>query len=83
LFPPKTIEIWGGTDKTHLKFLGKTAPGMPSKYRPSGINYIQARFDPTTIRFLKLIAQPVLSMPTWHNSKGKPARMLISEIVVN
>ena len=83
LFPPKTIEVWGGADKNYLKFLGKTSPEIPSKYRPSGINYIKARFNPATIKFLKLIASPVPQMPAWHGSKGKPARMLISEIVIN
>jgi hypothetical protein len=83
LFPPKSIEIWGGTDKDHLKFLGKTAPEMPVKYHPPGINYVRANFNSATIKYLKVIANPVLHMPAWHNSKGNPARMLISEMVVN
>lgn len=83
LFPPKSIEIWGGTDKNHLKLLGKTAPEIPKAYRPPGINYVRARFNPTTIKFLKVIAHPVYRMPSWHSKKGDPARMLISEMVVN
>ena len=83
LFPPKSIEIWGGTDQNNLKFLGKTAPEMPSTYHPPGINYVRASFIPATIQYLKIIAHPVYRMPAWHSSKGNPARMLISEMVVN
>src|SRR5688500_1546525 len=39
LFPPKSIEIWGGSDKDHLKFLGNTTPEMHTTYQPSGIQY--------------------------------------------
>ena len=83
LFPPKSIEIWGGTDKDHLKFLGKTVPELPTTYHPPGINYVRANFIPSNIQYLKVIAHPVYRMPSWHHSKGNPARMLISEMVIN
>ena len=83
IFPPVSIEIWGGTEKNNLKFLGKTAPEMPKGYSPVGVTYVRGRFSPASLKFIKLIARPISHLPSWHGSKGKPGRVLVSEIIVN
>lgn len=83
IFPPVSTEVWGGMEKDHLKQLGKMKPAMPVKDEPSKLIPLQITFAPATVKYLKIIAQPVKSLPKWHPGKGKPGWVLVSEIVAN
>ena len=83
IFPPEKIEIWGGNDKQHLKLLSKTTPKMPEGYDPAATIQMKQSFPKTTVKYLKLVMQPIKHMPVWHYGKGKPGWILLSELIVN
>ena len=82
IFPPATIEVWGGMDKQHLRFLSKITPKMPAKNEPASLIQPKIVFNPAQVKFLKIIAKPVKAPPKWQ-SKGKPTWIFVNEIVVN
>ncbi len=82
-FPPVKLELWGGMDKQHLKKLSELKPPDLKKEDPQTVARQSLLFSPVSVRVLKLVAHPLRRMPDWSTKKGKPARMFISEIVVN
>jgi hypothetical protein len=83
IFPPAQFEVWGGLDKQNLTLLGKINPTQPDKLRGRKLFQEQVAFTETPVTYLKIISQPVRSLPSWHPEKGKPAWVMISEIVID
>ena len=83
VFPPVSVEVWGGMEKTHLKQLGKVTPVLPAKEEPSKLIPLQISFAPLAVKCLKIISQPIKKLPKWQSEKGKPGWAMVSEIVVN
>jgi hypothetical protein len=83
IFPPVSIEIWGGNEKNNLKLLGRKKIAMPLKHEPSVMIQEQIKFTPTSLRYIKINVERLKALPPWHGSKGKPAWVMVSEIVVN
>jgi hypothetical protein len=83
IFPPASLELWGGTDAQHLKLLAKLTPKMPGKDEPASLIQPKLLFDPTQVKVLKIVAKPIRALPKWHSGKGKPGWVFINEIVVN
>jgi hypothetical protein len=83
IFPPVKLEVWGGTDKQHMKQLGMLTLQMPKKNEPPVLIQPQIRFAATEVKCLKIVAQPIKSLPSWHQGKGERGWVFISEIVVD
>ena len=83
VFPPVSIEVWGGMEKNRLKQLGKINPDMPQKDETTKLVPMQISFPRATVKYLKIIAQPIKALPKWHSEKGKPGWVLVSEIFVH
>lgn len=83
LFPPSAIEVWGGPSADALHEIGRTSFAMPGDYRKPYIQLSECHFKPAHVRYLKIIAKPVMKLPEWHKRKGKPALLLVDEILVN
>lgn len=83
VFPPQSIEIWGGPDQHHLKLLSKTTPEMPKGYDPAAVVQMKTSFEKTTVKCIKLVMQPIRHMPAWHYGKGKAGWVLVSELIAN
>ena len=83
IFPPVTVEVWGGMEKERLKKLGEIHPKMPAKDDTPSLEQEQISFASSQVKFLKIVAAPIKSLPKWHPSKGKPGWVLVSEVVVN
>ncbi|MBN8859988.1 MAG: chitobiase/beta-hexosaminidase C-terminal domain-containing protein [Sphingobacteriales bacterium] len=83
IFPPATIDIWGGADSSHLRLLGSSSPTVPEKGSPSRLLQEQVQFPPAEVQCLKIMVRPAAALPAWHDSKGKPAWAFISEVVLD
>lgn len=83
IFPPESVELWGGTEKDQLKLLGKITPQMPKKYEDAKMIQQKISFAPAEVKYLKIIAKPLQKLPKWHDGKGQRAWIFLSEIVVN
>jgi hypothetical protein len=84
IFPPVSVEVYGGTEKDKLKLLGKIEPEMPKK-GDYDTKLIQEKisFASAQIKYMKIVAKPLQKLPSWHDGKGQPAWIFLSEIVVN
>ena len=40
-------------------------------------------FNTTKVKYVKVSLTKLNKLPSWHGSKGKPAWVMVSEIVVN
>ena len=83
IFPPDTLEVWGGPDERHLKKLGTLTPLQPGKTIPPYLSDYQIAFPPQKLRCLKVIANRVAKLPDWHPGKGKPGWIFFDELLVN
>ena len=95
VMPPLSLELWGGNDSAHLKLLKRITPLQPPKplkpskpgevlqRQPAYLKLYDLSFKSTTVRYLKLIANPVEKLPSWHSGKGKRAWFFVDEVIVN
>ena len=84
IFPPASVEIWGGLEQNKLKLLRKIDPKQPDKKSKNEENLaIDCSFDPTTVKFIKVFLKPVAKLPPWHAGKGEKAWIFIDEVFVN
>lgn len=83
IFPPETIEIWGGASVDDLKLITRKRMALPTAYRKPYIQLYDCDFDSHEVSCLKIIAKPVMKLPLWHKNKEKPALLLIDEILIN
>jgi len=90
IFPPASVEVWGGENEKDLKLLSKIVPKQPTKESTKEKNFVNTEnlvidcsFKPTTLKFIKLIIKPVPKLPLWHEGKGEKAWIFTDEIFVN
>jgi uncharacterized membrane protein len=83
LMPPLTVEVWGGDNPKQLKLLNRIIPEQPKMVKPSYQKGYETKFNPVTLKYLKVIANPVSKLPAWHPGKGDKAWVFADEIFVN
>jgi uncharacterized membrane protein len=69
VFVPQSVEVWGGDDKNKLTKLGSVASVLPKQITPSTKNIIKVNFPPKSIRFVRLTAKNIKTLPAWHPDK--------------
>lgn len=83
VFPPSVIEIWGGTDKNNLKLIAKEKIKMPAQGAIREFTSVSCKFAAQDVTWLKVVATPVMVLPSWSGGKGEPSLMLVDEMLVN
>jgi uncharacterized membrane protein len=83
IFPPGSIEIWGGENEDNLRKLTTLTPQMPVKKSPHELKALVASFPPQPVTCLKIVARPLKEIPAWHPNKGKQALLLVDEVFIN
>ncbi|HKZ67067.1 MAG TPA: FN3 associated domain-containing protein, partial [Chitinophagaceae bacterium] len=83
IMPAQSIEVWGGADAKNMKLLARLAPEQPKKMKPSAMKGFECKFNTATIKYLKIIGNPVSKLPRWHPGKGEKAWIFIDEVLVN
>jgi hypothetical protein len=83
IMPAQSIEIWGGDDAKNMKLLGRLVPQQPAKMKPSAMKGLECKFDKSTVKYLKIIGNPVARLPAWHPGKGDKAWLFVDEILIN
>ena len=81
--PPYQVQLWGGTDKHHMKPLGNLKPEQPVKGTPNSIIPLEINFDPVKVSYLQLLMKPLPSLPSWHPGKGQKGWIFVDEIMLN
>lgn len=84
IFPPASLEIWGGPDKNHLQILKKTRPPQPSQLgEPPRKLAFTLDFPAQRVQVLKIVAHPVERLPAWHPGKGERGWVFLEEFFLN
>ncbi len=83
IFPPDVVEVWAGTEPNQWKLINKFKPQKTVKGETPSIRLAEGTFNPVTVKYLKIIAKPVTSIPEWHRSKGGKALLLVDEMFLN
>jgi uncharacterized membrane protein len=56
IFPPETVEVWGGKDAKNMKLLSKFKTAMPAKGDKPSLKTLEGKFKPQTVSCLKIVA---------------------------
>lgn len=83
IMPPVSIEVWGGNSASDMKLLHRMRPAQPAKEIPGYLEGFDCRFQPVTIKYIRVIARPLNVLPAWHRGKGSKAWIFADEIFVN
>ena len=81
LFPPGQIRVYGGMKADQLSLLTTERPSVPKDRMEQHFQYYQSEIPTTTVRFIRIVVEPLQSIPVWHQGKGEPAWFFIDEIV--
>jgi uncharacterized membrane protein len=82
VFPPKRVEVWGGSHPSNLKLLASHRPVQPKEFGARKLEPITLQFKPGSYKYLKVVAESVF-LPPWHPEKGKRAYVFVDELFVN
>jgi hypothetical protein len=82
IFPAKRIRVWGGADKGHTVLLSTLEPDQPDGYI-SMQKGLACTFKQQPITYLKIVAEPVPTLPSWHSGKGEKGWLFVDEILFN
>ncbi len=83
IYPPVSVQVWGGNDKTHLKLLQTIKPVAAVKGDTPSLFLEECKFSPTRLTYIKVMAVSVKKSPKWGNSPGKPGWVFADEILLN
>jgi hypothetical protein len=84
IFPPVRVEVWGGMEPEKLKLLGSQKLAVPAEKDPRNEDKLyEFSYEPTTVKYIKVVAVPLAKLPAWHSSKGEPAWVFMDEVLVN
>jgi len=83
IFPPESIEIWGGSTRNKLQLIAKVKPEQPTGYKKPYIQLNDFKLKPQTVTHLMIIAKPLSKPPSWHSRKAGKALLLVDEMLVN
>jgi hypothetical protein len=79
---PEHVEYFVSMDGKNFERVGDVKNTLPiDQYGGQQRDFI-AEFEPRNARFVKVIAHTIGNTPDWHPGAGRPANMLIDEIVV-
>jgi uncharacterized membrane protein len=66
IYPPGSVEVWGGENEQQSRLLVKWTPALPVKGSEPYLKLIQGSFAPRSVRYLKIIARPHLQKKDQH-----------------
>ncbi|MCW3116361.1 MAG: Planctomycete cytochrome, partial [Chitinophagaceae bacterium] len=76
IYPPGSVEVWGGENENRLKLLATLKPPLPAKADKPSLKLVEGSFKPHTISWLKIIAKP-------HVTKKDKHLLLVDEMLLN
>jgi len=79
---PQNVEYSVSLDGQNFELVGNVPNTLPiDQYGGQQRDFI-AEFEPREARYVKVKAHSMGNTPDWHPGAGRPARMLVDEIVV-
>ncbi|MGK6350989.1 c-type cytochrome domain-containing protein [Parapedobacter sp. DT-150] len=83
IYPPKSVEIWGGADSASAQLLSRYEPVLDKPEQVSPIRLISTPMrQATKIRYLRVEAAPFLPIPNGYPAAGNPSWLFVDEILL-
>ncbi|MCG8309797.1 MAG: hypothetical protein MI975_20545 [Cytophagales bacterium] len=82
IFPPSTIEIYGGMRSGELSKLNRTVPEVLKERSELHFEYYRCKLRSTPVKYLKIVVKPLDKIPVWHQGKGERGWFFIDEVVL-
>jgi hexosaminidase len=79
---PKNVEYYTSLDGKNYQLVQNIKNTLPIDQYGGYLREFNAEFPPTDARYIKIHARSIGNTPGWHPGAGRPANMLIDEIVV-
>lgn len=84
IFPPASIQIWGGADSLHLKLLKTLSPPAPGRKDRMKDNIAFAGdFAPASLQCIRVVLKPIGNIVPWVKDKKAKSWLFVDEIFVN
>lgn len=84
IFPPASIQVWGGRDKDHLSLLQTINPPPPANDDRDRKNItFDSRFAAREIGCIKLVLKPIPNVFPWLKDKNAKSWLFIDEVFIN
>lgn len=83
IFPPTSLEIWGGSEAGKLTKLQTLNLEKPEGPEPKHMIIHELAFDAQELKHLQIRAKNYGNLPEWHPGKDTPAWLFIDEIAFN
>lgn len=84
IFPPASIQIWGGPDSLHLKLLQTVhppAPGMDDRTKDNIA--FTGDFAPASLQCIRVVLKPIGNIVPWVKDQKAKSWLFIDEVFVN
>jgi hypothetical protein len=79
---PTNVEYYTSTDGKNFELAGNLFNTLPIDQYGGFLREFNIEFAPKKARYIKVWAHSMGNTPGWHPGAGRPARMLVDEIVV-
>ena len=89
IYPPKTVEIWGGDNPKSLRLITKISPKQPEKEEKVSLKFVEGVFTPHKVSYLKIVAKPTVNNIANAKEKDKNKKknnnyfILVDEMFLN
>jgi hypothetical protein len=80
IMPPARITVYAGQDSSNMRPVGSLTPPQPKKYGPVVNRAYIVDIKPGTHRHIMVQADPVSSLPAWHNGRKDKGWVFVDEV---
>src|SRR6266542_710489 len=79
---PTNVEYYTSMDGKNFELVGNVVNTLPIDQYGGYLREFNTEFAPREARYIKVLACSIGNTPDWHPGAGRPAHMLVDEIVV-
>src|SRR3546814_792407 len=82
LYPPFSIEVWGGGPGEEATLLTKKSVDPPKEHQPASKQIYDCPLEGRQVTHLRIVVTPLENLPAWPDPNDNHAWILVDEIVV-
>ena len=83
IMPPLWVEVWGGDNRNQMRKLERVVIDQPIKSQRNRVEGVNIDIPNSTYSWYKIVAQPVMRLPSWHRGSGDKGWVFIDEVFFN
>jgi hypothetical protein len=83
IFPPKEVEVWGGSEREKISLIKTIKVQQPVSNQPVKVEALIIPLPNSTFAYYKIVCRPVAKLPAWHSGKGDKGWFFVDEVFFN